>query len=248
MSILASALFVNAVAFAFAASGQQSRMNTKVFRLKLGSSRVIYRPEAGSATISVSNAQDYPILVQGKIYGEDRKSVAPFIVTPPLSRLEAKQQSRLRIIQTGGQMADDRETLQWLCVAGIPPKDTDVWSEDERGRQATPSAVNVNLEVSAHECVKLLVRPSGVKGTSMGSASALRWQREGGKLRVTNPSPFYMNFASITVGGKEVPGIAYVAPGASRSVELPAGTAGQVQWKILTDEGGESHAFEAGLQ
>lgn len=215
--------------------------NAKVFTLKLGATRVIYNPDASGATLSVSNQQDYPILVQGKVYAEDKKSAAPFIVTPPLFRLEAGQQSRLRIVRTGGVVVPDRESLQWLCVGGIPPKETDVWANNETDKSL--KSVVLNLEVSMHNCIKLLVRPSGVNGTPMDAAADLIWKRQGNKISVHNASPFYMNLSSVTVGGKPVKGLDYVAPFAERSFSLPEGATGKVEWKIITDVGGESQAF-----
>lgn len=226
----------------------QAVSGTKVFELKLGASRIIYHPDSAGAEVAVTNPQDYPILIQGKVYNEDKKTLAPFIVTPPLSRLEAGQQSRLRIIRTGGNADDNRETLQWFCVGGIPPKDTDVWARDEKSRSSTSSQVQLHMEVSVHDCIKLLTRPSGVKGSPMDKANDLEWHRQGKQLKVTNPSSFYMNLASVSVGGKAVPDIDYVAPVASRSFTFPEGATGLVQWKIITDEGGESHAFQSALK
>lgn len=221
---------------------------TKVFELKLDSSRIIYHPDSAGAQVAVTNPQDYPILVQGKVYNEDKKTLAPFIVTPPLSRLEAGQQSRLRIIRTGGSADGNKETLQWLCVGGVPPKNTDVWAQDKNGRSLTPSQVQLHMEVSAHTCIKLLTRPSGVKGSPMDHANELEWHRHGKQLSVTNPSSFYMNLTSVSVGGKPVPDADYVAPGASRTFTLPEGTGEQVQWKIITDIGGESRVFHSPLK
>ncbi|NPE97657.1 Dr fimbrial biogenesis chaperone DraB, partial [Escherichia coli] len=69
--------------------------------------------------------QDYPMLVQSEVLSEDQKSPAPFVVTPPLFRLDGQQSSRLRIVRTGGEFPSDRESLQWICVKGIPPKEDD---------------------------------------------------------------------------------------------------------------------------
>lgn len=215
--------------------------NSKIFKLKLGATRVIYNPDASGAALSVSNQQDYPILIQSKVYMEDKKSLAPFIVTPPLFRLEAGQQTRLRIVRTGGAVVPDRESLKWLCVGGIPPKDTDVWADNEAGKSSKP--VILNLEVRAHNCIKLLVRPSGVKGTPMNAAADLTWRRQENNISVHNASPFYMNLSSVTVGGKTVKDLDYVAPFAERSFTLPEGASGKVEWKIITDVGGESRVF-----
>lgn len=221
--------------------------NTKVFQLKLGASRLIYNPDSRGASLTVSNAQDYPILVQGKVYTEDKKAAAPFIITPPLSRLEAGQQSRLRVVRTGGNMAQDRESLYWLCVGGIPPKDTDVWVQDKDGK-SSPSAVTLNLQVSAHSCIKLLVRPSAVKGNPANVAGSVAWRHQNGHLVADNPTPFYINLSAVSVGGKSVKGTEYLPPFSSRSFDLPEGASGQVQWRVITDVGGDSRIYQSSLQ
>lgn len=245
--MLASAILISNGIHPAIAQEPKTVTNTKIFQVKLGASRVIYNPDSSGTSLSVTNIQDYPILVQGKVTAEDKKTPAPFIITPPVSRLDAQQQSRLRIIRTGGQMPSDRETLNWLCVAGIPPKNTDVWAQDENGKPLKPTDVTLNMEVSANSCIKLLVRPSGVKGTMMDAVSALKWQRQGDKLTVNNPSAFYMNLSSLSVGGMNIPDKEYVAPRSSHSFNLPKGAAGQVKWTVITDEGGDSRQFQSPL-
>ncbi|MCZ5740328.1 fimbria/pilus periplasmic chaperone [Escherichia coli] len=75
---------------------------SKTFILHLGATRVIYNPSGNGSTLSVYNNQDYPMLVQSEVLAEDRKGKAPFVVTPPLFRLDGLQSSRLRIVRTGG--------------------------------------------------------------------------------------------------------------------------------------------------
>ncbi|EFW13162.1 putative gram-negative pili assembly chaperone [Serratia symbiotica str. Tucson] len=236
-------LSMNIMAMPLYAADYSITPNKKEFSLKLGASRVIYHSGSNGAMLSVSNQQDYPILVQGKVYAEDKKSASPFIVTPPLFRLEAGQQSRMRIVRTSVADAPDRESMQWICISGIPPKDTDVWAKGNTSKPAT--AVTVNLEISTHSCIKLLVRPSGVKGMPTDVAADLTWKRQGSKIYAHNGSPFYMNLSSVTVGGKPVNDLNYVAPFAERSFTLPKRASGKVEWKIITDVGGESRVFQS---
>ena len=219
--------------------------HTKVFQVNLGASRIIYNPNSRGVSLLVSNMQEYPVLIQGKVYAEDKTTIAPFIITPPLSRLDAQQKSLLRIIRTGGQFAEDRETLQWLCVSAIPPKDTDVWAQDKS--KNTPKDVTLNMEVSANSCIKLLLRPSALKGSVMNAASELQWQRQGNTLIATNPSAFYINLNSLKAGKSSLPHLSYIAPFASRKFTLPKGASGQISWSIITDEGGTSHTFQTDL-
>ncbi|HFL8598534.1 TPA: Dr fimbrial biogenesis chaperone DraB, partial [Escherichia coli] len=97
-------------------------------------------------------------------------------------------------------------------------------------------------------CIKLFVRPPAVKGRPDDVAGKVEWQRAGNRLKGVNPTPFYINLSTLTVGGKEVKEREYIAPFSSREYPLPAGASGKVQWKVITDYGGTSKQFEAELK
>ncbi|EOT1929388.1 fimbria/pilus periplasmic chaperone [Serratia marcescens] len=227
------------------------KTSTKSFAVKLGATRVIYDPDGNGATLAISNPQDYPMLVQSSVKAEDTTSPAPFVVTPPLFRLDGKQQNRLRIVRTGGTMPADRESLQWLCIKGIPPKNDDAWANDASGKTQAPkaNAMSLDVQLSISNCIKLLVRPGAVKGTVTDVAKTLTWRVDGGRLTVKNPTPFYMSFASLQLGSAPVTHAEYVAPFGSKSYPMPKGVSGgQVQWKVITDYGGESPVYQAAVQ
>ncbi|WP_251268238.1 fimbria/pilus periplasmic chaperone, partial [Enterobacter hormaechei] len=58
-------------------------------------------------------------------YAENNKSRVPFIVTPPLFRLDPEQQNVLRIYYIGGTLPTDRESVFWLNVKSIAPTKQD---------------------------------------------------------------------------------------------------------------------------
>lgn len=219
----------------------------KVFSLRLGATRIVYNPDSSGETMTVINDQDYPILVQSEVLAEDQKNSAPFVVTPPLFRLDALQSSRIRIVRTGGDFPFDRESLQWLCVKGIPPKENDKWAEDGDSKKQ-PDKVSMQVQFSISSCIKLFVRPSSIKGYPEDVAGRVEWQKEEGKLKGTNPTPFYMNLSELKVGGTEVEGRHYIAPFSSREYKFPSGRAGRVQWQVITDYGGKSDLFETELK
>ena len=221
--------------------------NTQSYSVTLGATRVIYNPGSTGAVLLVTNKNEYPMLVQSKVLAEDKKSAAPFIVTPPLFRLDEHQQSRLRIVQTGDVPARDRESLQWLCVTGIPPESDDVWAEEAKSKSVKTNTAVMNIKIKSTNCIKLLIRPSSIKGEMTDAMSSLVWKRTGNKLILQNESPFYLNFNSISVGGQNVETISYVAPFASAMFTLPAaaGAAKDVKWKVITDYGGDSREYTA---
>lgn len=233
-----------------AATGGQQKIDTatKTFSVKLGATRLIYNPESAGATLAIINPQGYPILVQSKVYAEDKQGNAPFVVTPPLFRLDGNQQSRVRVVRTGGTFAPDRETLYWMCVTGVPPKADDVWGQDKDGKSQAPKVATLEVQLRINSCIKLMVRPSSLKGDPADVATSMTWTRQGNKLKASNPTPFFMNLKELSVGGKKVEGLEYVPPKGERTFTLPAGASGKVQWKVITDYGGDSREYQAALQ
>lgn len=223
---------------------QATETTTQTFSVHLGASRVIFDPASAGATLTVSNRQDYPILVQSVALTENMTGEAPFVVTPPLMRLDEHQSSRLRIMRTGGEFSGDRESLQWLCVKGIPPKDGDAWAKDKNGKFVAAGKVGLNVQLSMNNCIKLLVRPATIKGQPSDMASHLQWSRHDNHLKAYNDSPFYMNLSSVKVDGVSVKKINYVAPFSSAEFTLPdTRKGGKIEWKIVNDYGGESRSY-----
>lgn len=224
--------------------------NTQSFSVRLGATRVIYDPASNGTTLSVVNPQGYPILLQSEALSEDMKTRAPFMVTPPLMRLDAEQQGRLRIVRTGGNFATDRESLQWLCAKGIPPKADDAWAKGVGGKSVAPKdKVSMNVQLSINSCIKLFVRPAGVKGSTTDAARNVTWQWQGNKLKGTNNSPFYINLTSLKAGSNSVDMPQYIPPFSSQEYAVKGGkTGGQITWKIINDYGGESPLLQASAQ
>ncbi|WP_370546174.1 fimbria/pilus periplasmic chaperone [Edwardsiella tarda] len=230
------------------AADNKIEQHTQAFSIKLGATRVIYAPESMGQTLSVSNPQDYPVLIQSRVYAEDMKSKAPFVVMPPLFRLDGQQESNLRIVRTSGDFAKDRESLQWLCVKGLPPKEDDLWAKDNDGKSALKKTVSLNLQLSIDSCIKFLVRPESIKGHPDDVASSLSWSRQGTSLKAVNDTPFYMNLSSLKVGDVNVQDVHYVPPFSTFSFPLPKHSSGKVSWTIVTDYGGVSNVYQADIK
>lgn len=226
------------------------------FSVKVDETRAIYPlSSVKGISLSMMNPQDYPILVQTQVKGEDKRSPAPFVVTPPLFRLDAGMQGRVRVIRTGGNFPQDRESLQWLCLTGVPPKEGDMWDNSHHDKNKETQDVNLDIRLSISTCMKLLVRPDQLKQKTEDVAGELIWQRNGKQLQVNNPTPFYISFKSINLGGKDINLSSagentYVAPFGERSYALPVDMAGspvELNWKIINDLGGESQVFKANV-
>lgn len=222
----------------------------QTFSVETGATRVIYTPGSAGATLTVINPQSYPMLVQSAVWQANKKTKAPFIVTPPLFRLDGHQQNRLKVVSIGDLGPTDQESLNWLCLTGIPPEPNAVWAQDDKVIKAAPAKQATLLtQLRVTSCLKLLVRPASLKGDPVDKAMFLTWHRSGTTLTVNNPTPFFMNLKSVRLGTTSISAPGYVPPKDHLGLKLPEHPAeGPVRWTLVTDYGGESREFSAALQ
>ncbi|MEH4266360.1 molecular chaperone [Klebsiella aerogenes] len=211
----------------------------------LNASRVVVMGDArGGTLVTALNNSTNVYLVQSRVLPADglsgypqyqAKSKVPFLVTPPLSRMEANSQLPLRILNMPGNgLPQDRESLFFLLSRAIPsvtPRD----SKAGGGPQVV---------MALEQYVKLFYRPAGLSPTAIfddAVAPALRFARVNGRLQVTNPTPYHITFGLLTVNGKSVDAAALrrmVPPMGQQDYPLPAGvTGGPVAWQIIDEFG-----------
>ncbi len=198
--------------------------------------RLIYQGDKKEASLGISNPDNLDYLVQSWVESADNaRDKGPFLITPPLFRLDGKQDNVLRVVRTGGTLPTDRESLYWLNIKSIPST-----SREESSN---------TLQIAIKTRIKLIYRPAGMRGKPDEVADKLRWHKQGNSLVVSNPTPFYMNFQAITVGSKKVDNVTWVAPDSDAHFAVPGGITGStVSWKIINDYGAVSHAWSAPLQ
>lgn len=89
--------------------------------IQIGRTRVIYDANKKEVALSLTNTEkELPWLIQSWIDTGDGKTRGPFIVTPPLFRLEPQKEQNLRITWSGQALPTDRESLFYMNVRTIP--------------------------------------------------------------------------------------------------------------------------------
>jgi len=217
----------------------------------IGATRIIYDAAGGEQTVRLTNKGESPSLVQtwldtGAEQAERATLEVPFVVSPPMSRVDPGKSQTLRIIHSGEPMPQDRESVFWLNVLDVP---------------ARPAAANGEnyLQFSFRSRIKLFFRPAGLAGTAAQAPAQLTWQLATKDsqpiLQVSNPTPYHVSFAAVELatGGQTLavqdPGM--LAPFETRALALPraatasAGT--RVRYQFINDYGGVSKD-EAALQ
>jgi P pilus assembly chaperone PapD len=203
----------------------------------INGTRVIYPSQAREVTVQVDNVGDAPSLVQAWIDAGNPdqtpdNSDAPFVLTPPISRIEPGRSQALRIIFSGSGLSVDRESVFWLNVLDVPPSP----GKSAEGEQNY-------LQVAFRSRIKLFYRPQGLKGLANDAPESLRWTRLGSdRMRIENPTPYYVTLAEIRAGADAGGPVLedkgkMLAPRESIEMPVPAQYS-QVQFVTINDFGG----------
>jgi len=194
----------------------------------LGATRVVYNGSSKESSITVSNRNtEQYFLVQSWVDDKDGNKKVPFAITPPLFRLNAKNENMLRIVKTAGELPSDRESVYWLNVKAIPPAPAANESQNE-------------LQLAIKTRIKMFYRPKGLPGKVEDAPAQLQWTHQGNQLIVKNPSAYSVTLGDVKIAGKEVSGVDLVLPKDEAHYALPAGSesAGNLTYTTITDFGG----------
>ncbi len=161
----------------------------------LHGTRVIYPSNAREITLQLSNNGTAPSLVQAWIDDGNAKSTpdeanVPFIITPPISRVEAAKGQTLRItaLPTTSQLNQQQESIFWLNVLDIPPKPE---GRTQQKDQATSTSNNF-LQLAIRSRIKFFYRPIDLKDNIDQISDKVQWKVDDQDLVIKNPTPFFL--------------------------------------------------------
>ncbi|WP_071824175.1 MULTISPECIES: molecular chaperone [Photorhabdus] len=212
--------------------------STQAERVGIDATRIIYRADSYAATALLRNSSKEAVyLMQVTVSSiPDGSKTAPFLVTPPLFRMEPGSQNQVRIIKTGQALPADRESLFWFTAQAIP------LSTESNNLSSKQSSGGVQVLANT---IKLMYRPSGLPVAPEKGFGALRFKTTAEGITITNPSPYYITFTSLKVGGQELMTKQQkenmVSPFSTlflplKGVHYPA----KVSWTVINDLGGGS--------
>lgn len=168
----------------------------------INGTRIIYHSDKKEVTVKAENSGKSPALVQVWIDDGNEEVLAqdndaPFVITPPLIRLNQNDGQSFRIIYIPGQvdLPKDRESIYYFNLLDIPPS-------PEVGNGDASSF----LQFAVRSRIKLFYRPSGLKGEAYDAVSKLSWNAVNGadgslSVNVSNDSEYYISFDKVIVEG-----------------------------------------------
>lgn len=206
MNRLACALGTGLLAFCLVLSNAHASV-------VIAGTRVVFFAAAGETTVRLNNDGSQPALVEAWIDDGNPASTpdtakVPFLITPPLFRMDAGKGQSLRIVYTNQSLPKDRESLFWLNVLEIPPRPA-----------AKPGEEQNTLQFAVRSRLKLFFRPPHLAGDPLGAARQVTWtvaaDGAGYALVAHNPTPYHITFSQLSLSVDHVayaPGNGMVAP------------------------------------
>lgn len=202
----------------------------------LGGTRFVYNESEDSLSVTVYNRDKGPYLVQSWVSeftkhdmtdAEKNKTPVklPFIITPPLFRMESGDTDTINIVKTDtSKLPQDRESIFYFNVKAIPGK---------------PKATTSSLMISVDSSMKLFFRPEKLEGDGADEAwKKMSFQQSNKNLIAKNPTPYFVTLHTLSTDGQLRSSIknTLVAPYSQITVPV-ATTVHSVSWSALSDDG-----------
>ncbi|MFC6299295.1 fimbria/pilus periplasmic chaperone [Pseudomonas sp. CCM 7893] len=155
--------------------------------------RFVYPADTTLLPIRVGNNAEQPILLQawldkGDAVADPGKLHVPFVLFPPIVRLEPQQRAALELRYTREPLPRDRESVFWINLLEVP---------------AQSAGSEHRLQLSYRMRMKVLFRPEGLPGRPDQAAEQLSWGLESlpeRTLKIGNRSAYYVSVAHLTLG------------------------------------------------
>ncbi|HFC8543792.1 fimbrial biogenesis chaperone [Neisseria weaveri] len=210
--------------------------------------RVIFDGSKPVAAVQLENSGEVPSLMKSWLeyaaeQPQDKQDKAhenkklPFIISPPVARIEAKTRQTLRIRYTGEPLAEDRESLFYLNVLDVPPK--------PKKEQLTGSGNYMQFAITSR--LKFFFRPKGLPYGVDEAYEKVTWHiGSNNTVVVKNPTPYFITYSAVSLMSKDkveqtAKQTDMVAPFSESVFELskPGNSkADSVEWQLINDFGG----------
>lgn len=154
----------------------------------ISGTRVIYPATEREVTVMMENKGSMPVLIQSWVDNGDPTSTpdtatAPFVLTPPINRVNAGKGQTLRIRYTGEVLPQDKESIFYLNVLEIPPT--------VKGELAEKNM----LSMAFRSRLKLFYRPQKLIKNASEAPEKVVWKRQGNKVTAHNATPYHVTVA-----------------------------------------------------
>lgn len=213
--------------------------------LKLPQTRVIFHSENKSTTAGIQNLSDSPYLVKAEVVNlpdQSDQRAAPFLVTPPLFRLEPQEQFWVRVLPQGEKkLPTDRESVFYLSFLAVP--------STTQPAQVADTALTARLSVGIQPLIKLFYRPAALPITAREAQSKLLFEAYRDGVVMENPTPYYLTLNTLQLKGQNIDLVqtgAMIAPFSKKTYRVMGKTM-KATYSTINDYGAVSQPYQQAI-
>lgn len=195
--------------------------------VSVGATRLVYPSDKNQVTVKIYNTDKTGnYLIQSWISNERGDKLNDYVVTPPLFVLKANEDSVLRIVYTGdkSKLPANKEAIAYFNAKVIPSL-----TEEQ---QKIPNA----LLIATVTKIKVFMRPASLMEGSYEAYKKITCSYEGNRIKVNNPTPYYMNLASLRVNGQELTAAETIPPTDAKYIETSI-KSNSLVFNVINDSG-----------
>ncbi|MBT0724902.1 fimbria/pilus periplasmic chaperone [Rosenbergiella sp. S61] len=158
----------------------------------INGTRVIYPKDNKEVIVQLYNNGDSPSLVQswiddGDINSTPETSKAPFLVSPPVVKVDGHSGQQVGLKLLGNTLPSDKESMFYLNVLDIPP---------------TPDNLNGmnTIQMAIRSRIKVIVRPKEISSIKNTPSTQLIVSKNSNGVQLDNKGAYFINIANIICG------------------------------------------------
>jgi len=158
----------------------------------INGTRIVFNAKDKESTVQLKNRGNNPYLLQiwmddGNPNAKPGEITVPFLIAPPVVRIDPAKGQAVRIMATNPSLPQDRESLFWFNMLEIPPKAQDSTSG------------KTHMQLAFRTRIKLFYRPDNLQPTPLQSYKELKIYQQGNNIKVVNDSPYYITFSKVEI-------------------------------------------------
>ncbi|EOV8484956.1 molecular chaperone [Klebsiella aerogenes] len=200
--------------------------------------RFVYPENKNDISVKMKNTGAVPALMQvwvdkGNPKSNPKNADAPFILTPPIFRLNSGEGQAVRIMFIQEKLPSDRESLFYFNALEVPPM--------------PESKDNNFMQVAIRSRLKLFYRPAHLQMERVDALKNIKWSitnvSNNSFLTIDNNSPYYITYSSIELSNRrssQLLGALMIAPYSHEKLHLNPSFAGgrtTIKYRTLNDFG-----------
>ena len=206
--------------------------------IEINKDKFIFIESKGQEIIEIKNNTTNDYFIQSWIshYDENNDTELPFIITPPLFKIEKNENYSLKIFKTDEIEKKDQETLYKINIKRIP-----LLSNSDENRNL--------LHISMNSVYNLIYRPISIEKGAKDAYKRIEFlKNKNNEFIINNPTPYFITLLNVSYNGVLLMNKSKTIPPLKKyNTKNIIKEDGLIKWKTINQYGMEINATDKAI-